>query len=160
MLAAGTTYQTTAGAWQSGNLHATSNQVNGVNTGATDFRITGVQITEGLVQGHGFSLYGDTSSGELQVAQRYYSTGIAAAGSEAFNANTVAREIYTPVNFPCTMRGTPNVTVTEIISANVNISDGFTAALSIQPEGFRFYIVRGVDGVFNATRRYRADAEL
>lgn len=73
-LAAGTTYQTTAGSWQTGNFAATSNQVNGVNTGATDFRITGVMLNEGPVAAP-FSLFAKGYTAEHIACQRYYELG-------------------------------------------------------------------------------------
>lgn len=71
VLAAGSSFHTTAGAWQTGNFLATSNQVNGVNTGATDFRITGVMMCEGTGYAP-FSTYGDSYEEELTACQRYY----------------------------------------------------------------------------------------
>lgn len=70
-LAVGTTFQTTAGTWQSGNFLGTSNQVNGVNTGATDFRVTGVQVNEGSASAP-YSLFGEDVEGEVMACQRYY----------------------------------------------------------------------------------------
>ena len=49
VLAAGTNAHTTAGAWQTGSFSATSNQVNGVNTGSTDFKLAAVQLERGSV---------------------------------------------------------------------------------------------------------------
>lgn len=46
-LAAGSTYQTTAGSWNVGNFLATSNQVNVCDTIGNIFEITGVQINPG-----------------------------------------------------------------------------------------------------------------
>lgn len=46
-LAAGTTFQTTAGAWQTGNFLATANQVNCLDTIGNIFAITGVQLEVG-----------------------------------------------------------------------------------------------------------------
>lgn len=46
-IAAGTTYQTTAGSWQNGNFFATSNQVNGLDNAANNFRIGLVQLEPG-----------------------------------------------------------------------------------------------------------------
>lgn len=46
-LAAGSTYQTTAGAWQTGNFIATANQVNAADSTSNDFRICGVQLESG-----------------------------------------------------------------------------------------------------------------
>ncbi|MBX9583663.1 MAG: hypothetical protein K2X87_25455 [Gemmataceae bacterium] len=46
-LAAGSTYQALAGVWQTGSYYAGLSQVNGVNTGATDFRLALVQLEPG-----------------------------------------------------------------------------------------------------------------
>ena len=70
-IACGSTFQTTANAWQTGNFFATSNQVNGVNTGATDFRIVGAMLNEGTLA-LPFQLSGTTIADELAVCQRYY----------------------------------------------------------------------------------------
>lgn len=69
-LAAGTNFQTTAGSWQTGNFSATSNQVNGVNTGATDFRITGVMLNEGTLASQ-FRTFADNYADEVRACQRY-----------------------------------------------------------------------------------------
>lgn len=68
-LAAGSTFQTSAGAWQTGNFLASSSQVNGVNTGATDFRIAAVQSEPGSV-----ATPFETMGGGAVLAdcQRYY----------------------------------------------------------------------------------------
>lgn len=49
LLACGTTFQTTAGAWQTGNFLATSNQVNCLDTVGNIFAITGVDLKLGSV---------------------------------------------------------------------------------------------------------------
>jgi hypothetical protein len=46
-LAAGSTFQTTAGAWQTGVFYATANQVNACDDAANDFRITGIRMHPG-----------------------------------------------------------------------------------------------------------------
>jgi hypothetical protein len=71
VIAAGSTFQTSAGSWNTGSFFCTSNQVNGVNTGATDFKITGVMVNEGVVAAP-FSLFGNTVEGEIVACQRYY----------------------------------------------------------------------------------------
>lgn len=71
VLAAGTNFQTTAGAWQTGDFRVTSNQVNGVNTGATSFLLTGVCLNEGSIAVP-FSLFGEDLEGEIAACQRYY----------------------------------------------------------------------------------------
>ena len=48
-LAAGSTWQGTADSYQSSDIVATANQVNGVNTGITPYFITGVQLEAGSV---------------------------------------------------------------------------------------------------------------
>jgi len=70
-LATGTTFQTTANTWQTGNFFATSNQVNGTNTGATDFRLTGIVLNEGSAA-LPFTLFGQDFAGEVRACQRYY----------------------------------------------------------------------------------------
>lgn len=46
-LMAGSTFQTTAGSWQTGNFTATANQVNALDDAANNFHITGVQLEVG-----------------------------------------------------------------------------------------------------------------
>lgn len=70
-LAGGTSIQTTAGAWQTGNFFSSANQVNGVNTGATDFKITGAMINEGTTA-LPFRLFGSGSQDELSTCERYF----------------------------------------------------------------------------------------
>jgi hypothetical protein len=48
-LACGSTYQTTASAWNTGNFIGTANQVNACDSTSNDFRITGVQLEVGSV---------------------------------------------------------------------------------------------------------------
>lgn len=79
-IAAGTNYQTTAGSWQTGNFIATSNQINGVNTGATDFRLTGVMLNEGNSP-QPFRTFANNIQEELATCQRYY--------EKSYNINTV-----------------------------------------------------------------------
>lgn len=49
VLAAGSTFHTTAGAWQTGNFVSTSGQVNACDSTSNDFRIVGVQLEAGAV---------------------------------------------------------------------------------------------------------------
>lgn len=71
VLAAGTNFHTTAGSWQTGSGFATLNQINGVNTGANDFRIVGAMITEGA-EALPFRRAGRNIGDELALCQRYY----------------------------------------------------------------------------------------
>jgi hypothetical protein len=73
IIACGTSFQGTAGSWQAANLLCTSNQVNGVNTGATDFKITGIQLNEGVQALSSFRNFSGGSIGdELAACQRYF----------------------------------------------------------------------------------------
>lgn len=46
VIMAGTNFQTTGGTWNSGYFHRTANQINGVQTGAVNFRITDFDIVD------------------------------------------------------------------------------------------------------------------
>lgn len=68
-LAVGSTFQTTANAWQTGNFFATSNQVNCLDTVGNIFAITGVQLEVGSVA---TSFEHRPYGVELALCQRYY----------------------------------------------------------------------------------------
>ena len=68
-LAVGSTFQTTAGTWNTGNFLGTSNQVNCLDLAGNIFAITGVQLEVGAVATpFEHRLYG----AELALCQRYY----------------------------------------------------------------------------------------
>lgn len=68
-LMCGATFQTTAGAWQSGNFMGTSNQVLGADNTANDFRIAGVQLEAGSTATEFEKVDFNTN---LERCQRYY----------------------------------------------------------------------------------------
>jgi len=68
-LTTGSTFQTTAGAWQTGNFIGTSSQVNCMDSTANDFFLTGVQLEIGPVA----TPFERRPIGtELSLCQRYY----------------------------------------------------------------------------------------
>lgn len=71
MLASGSNFVGSNNTWTNSFLLSTANQVNGVNTGATDFRLTGIMLNSGT-EAFPFQLAGKTFAGELQMCQRYY----------------------------------------------------------------------------------------
>lgn len=69
VLACGSTYYTTPGTWQTGLFEGTASNINGVNTGATDFRFTEVQVEPGSVATEFDLLDIET---DFSNARRYY----------------------------------------------------------------------------------------
>jgi hypothetical protein len=120
-LAAGSTYHTTAGSWQTGDFLATSSQVNACDSTSNDFRIAGV-----------FLVPGDLTS-EVQIrhrqlekilCQRYWcktydealfagdTSGTAADGAVTGVATgTAAATMSVSWHFPVNMRAVPTVTL-------------------------------------------------
>jgi hypothetical protein len=103
VLAAGATYQTTPGSWQTGNFFATANQVNGVNTGATDFRITGVSVAEGTSTNTKFSTYARDFASELNTCKRYYQQMSSGIVGQVFSST----QMHMGMSFPVQMRALP-----------------------------------------------------
>lgn len=69
VLAAGSTFQTTADTWQTGNYLATSNQVNACDNIGNLFRLTGIQLELGSIA---TEFEYRTIQQELILCQRYY----------------------------------------------------------------------------------------
>lgn len=71
-LVAGTTFQTTADAWNTGDFLATSNQVNQCDNTANNFYIAQVMLNEGTLA-LTYRRAGNSFGGELGLCQRYFS---------------------------------------------------------------------------------------
>lgn len=82
-VAAGSTFQTTAGAWQTGNFIATSNQVNGVSSTSNVFKIAHVQLESGT---DATQFEERDPQVELALALRYYEKSFPIAVAPAQNA--------------------------------------------------------------------------
>ena len=128
VLAVGTTYHTTAGAWQTGSFLGTATNVNGVNTGATDFRIAGLQVEPGTVATE-FEM--DSIEDEISRCQRYYWKSFPYATAPAQNAGSSGVLFYRvfvagitthgfAVDLPVLMRSTPTVAFYNPSAANSN----------------------------------------
>jgi hypothetical protein len=124
-LAASSTYQTTANAWNTGNFNATANQVNACDSTANDFRLCGVQLELGsTATDFEYRSFQD----EIQLCQRYYFTSLNngdwAGPSGTTYAMTYSGYVNSGNNYhvsfslPVAMRIIPNVTWYEGTSNN------------------------------------------
>lgn len=109
-LMAGTTFQTTANAWQTGNFYATANQVNCFDSTANDFYLSQVQLELGEVA----TEFERRPIGvELELCQRYYYRWIATqtttylATLQAVSATGAFGKV---LDLPVDMRIEPTVT--------------------------------------------------
>jgi hypothetical protein len=84
-------------------LVGASTQTNGVNTGATDFRITGVSVTEGSGTGTQFSTFSRSFQGELAACQRYYNRNPRLYGEVRYTTT----DLYFVWDFAVQMRTSP-----------------------------------------------------
>jgi hypothetical protein len=138
----GSTFQTTANAWQTGNFSATANQVNGLDNTANNFRIALVQLEAGSVA---TEFESRMCQDELALCLRYAWVWNSDADSDVFVGGCGAAYSTTAgivaIQFPVRMRalptvsvsaagdfvlttGTANNTPTSIIGEQVNLTSG------------------------------------
>jgi hypothetical protein len=117
-LAAGATFYTTAGAWQTGNFIATANQVNVLDTIGNVFAITGVQLEPGAFA----TPFENRSRGiEGLLCQRYFLYPNETPTYRFYGA--AGSSSYVTYYFPTTLRDAPTTT-TVSWSGGVNATAG------------------------------------
>jgi hypothetical protein len=152
-LAAGTTLQTTSGAWQAGNFVATSNQVNNLDNVANNFKIALVQLEAGQTA----TAFETRSYGqELSLCQRYYE--ISERNDVIFSGNvTTGLLYYANIGYKQTKRVSPTIVNTE------NVSTGFPAVAGTATggvSGFRSERTSNATGRGLFIETWTASAEL
>ena len=132
-LAAGTTFQGTAGAWQTGNFSTTSAQTNFMGTGAATFELFDVGLyVDHLNIGAAPSWSLPAWDADLQACKRFWQTITKHCQSPAIGSNLSA------FAFPVQMRTTP---IRTLVSAGTLSSATVTAeAASLDKDGFYFQI--------------------
>jgi hypothetical protein len=126
-LAAGTSFHTTAGAWQTGNFRATANQVNCLDSTSNIFAITGIQLEVGSVA---TPFEHRPFGAELALCQRYYvryATNNMVLGNGHLNSATQYDVVGT---FPVTMRAAPTATALNIGSIQVKLPGGSAQSIT------------------------------
>lgn len=111
----GSTYQTTAGSWQTGNYRGTSSDVHFLANASATWQITGLQLEANTTATPFEHLqYGQ----QLALCQRYYTKFIATNAYSTFgfgHAATNAR-MTTQYHFPTTMRVAPSTSYSGTLS--------------------------------------------
>lgn len=124
VIAQGSDFQTTAGAWTAGNYTSTSSQVNALDSTSNYFRITDVQLELGDTDTP-FEQRGIGT--ELELCQRYYSKSTHAVWT-GYPDSAGYQAAYG--TFPVQMKASPTFTVTDLggggskVSQSANV-DGF-----------------------------------
>ena len=156
-LAVGSTFQTTPNSWTTGNLFGTSSQVNGVNTGATDFRITGVQVNVGT-EALPFRLFGNDFDGEVRACQRYYektyninvAPGTITSEGQLSNTASFQGDNYFTWNFKVSKRALPGLAVYNPVTGTIhnlrNLTEAENYPAQLLQNGMNSTQFREVDG--------------
>jgi hypothetical protein len=139
-VATGSTFHTTPGAWQTGSFFATANQVNGINTGATDFKITGLMINEGSTAAP-FRLFADDFENELEECQRYYEPDV----SVLWTGQTTSGNAYAITGYyAVTKRAIPSASLTSVNTSNFD--GGTITAPNIRADNIEIQLTANATG--------------
>lgn len=135
VLAAGSAFQGAADSWSSSNLISTSNQVNGVDSAANDFRLCGAQLEAGSVA---TPFEHRSFQEELKLCERYYQF-VHSGSSYIIVIHASAGVVSVKANFRQQMRTSPSIGQTGIINAqngtgfnNTQSSPSITASYASQ----------------------------
>ncbi len=148
-LTAGTTFQTTAGAWQTGSFFATANQVNACDSTSNNFRVTGVQLEAGSVPSDFEQrFYQD----ELNLCMRYYKLLTMSVLGYSVSGTNVGLNYM----FATPMRATPTMAT----STYGNTTAGSDTVDTVSATGFRFFATTSGTGGYDVGYAGSASAEL
>lgn len=157
-LMAGSTFQTTSGAWQTGNYLATSAQVNCMDTIGNVFAITGVQLEAGAATNF------EHRMDELSRCMRYYQKpdallGLGAVCLSAFSGNSTNAGNYTAnTRLIVPMRTGPAMTLTHIVASGFPASAGTGVSSEFEFTETRTSNATTTGAYFQSS--WEADAEL
>jgi hypothetical protein len=143
-LIVGSTYQTTAGAWQTGDFYGTSSTVNSVDSTANFFRVTGIKLEHGS---NATPLQFRSFQEEFLLCQRYYQKSFnyatapvqnvgVATGEQMFTANAAGAVTQSSASIyrGTPMRTQPTITLYNPAAANAqvrNITDAADLTASV-----------------------------
>ena len=182
VIASGSSFNTTAGSWQSGQYFATANQVNGVDSLSNTFQLADicmVEDNEGQTRVPEFTFAGRDIFEELQLCMRYYekSHPLNTAPGTALSSHIVVATFgdsggqhYHGLLFKTVKRGVPIVIIYNptgsvnswsyligVTGVGGNASVDYVADISyVQIRGFSY----NANASSRAAFHYSADAEL
>lgn len=172
VLAAGSSFQTTANAWQTGNYFATSNQVNACDSIVNNFRICGVQLESGSVA---TDFEYRSFQKELWMCQRYYEKSYNyddPPGTININGTVSGRAVDIQydlmVFYKNTKRASPSLTSYSPVTGAVGKIRNSSASTEITPgglsfNGFNSFCINGSANTSNGQRiqaHWVSEAEL
>jgi len=152
---AGTTFHTTADAWQTGNFIATSNQVNAMDSTSNFCRFALIQVEDGIVA---TDFERRAVGEELALCQRYYESVTSTSVAIWNGYTTSGSTFYNAQFFATTKRANPTVVLTHTSASNFGTTPG---SASVSTHYFREQRVAtgtAARGFFGC--RWTADSEL